>query len=369
MKRINNYIKIGFLVSVIAIHGCESVEVPDPSPASQTTGLSARFLLVNASPDAPALDLYINGAKIGNSATFPVGTGYTTAPIFGNNTTGNTSIRVKGASAPIGGTLGTNDVVFRASSTNFNNFTALDQANINGANYSIFVVDTIARPVPLRTLNASGVADLTYFNTKTGTQISSVDFAALSASDKLLAVSLGVIPAGTTDPGGARFWISQDIFRPNASLSPASLTSTQAEIRVFNTVPNSVSYSNNLPGNTPNPVPLYVRLRPSTGTTLTLTPAAGAFYFMSVAGGFTPSAGSRVVTAGFTAQTIAAGTPVVPISYTLEVSTSATFATVVSSATLTNVTFTPGKAYSIYVAGLLGKTDSRKLTANIIQHN
>jgi len=334
------------------VNACQKPELPEPTSSTEANTSSAKFLFVNTTPDAPSLDLYINGAKVGNSTTFPGSNPYSVVPILGNGTSGNTSIRAKATSGTIGGVLNTNDIIFRSTTTGIGNFTAIDQNNVNGANYSVFAVDSITRPLPLRTLNANSIGDVTYFVKSTGAQISVVDYNALT--DKTTVVPIGVVAAGTSDPGGPRFWISQDIFR--ASFASPS----QAEIRVLNAVPNS------------NPTLLYVRLRPSSGTTVVLN-AAGSSYFMSVTVPPPPAAPpaaivSRFVTSAYNLATIAtAVAPITPIIYTLEVSTSATFATVIPSATLTNVTFTPGKAYSIYLSGFFGK--GRTISTGIIQHN
>jgi hypothetical protein len=363
MKKIQKYTNLAIMLGLLAIvNACQDVEAPTPSPTSQANGSSAKFLFLNASPDAPSLDLYINGSKV----IFPTNDPYAVIPLLGNGTfgnTGNTSIRAKASSGTIGGVLADKDIVFRSTTTGLGNFNAIDQANVNGANYSVFVVDTIGRPLPKRTLNASNIGDITYFTKNTGTQISAVEFSALS--DKTTVVPIGVVPVATTDPGGPRFWISQDIFRAPATFASGAAAS-QAEIRVLNTIPNS------------NPTLLYVRLNPSTGSpivvlnTSTTNPTGGLSYFMSVA----PSAAtpfpsaivSRSVTAPFNLVTIATtAAPITPIDYTVEVSTSSTFATTITSATLTGKSFTPGKAYTIYIAGLFAK--GRTISTGIIQHN
>lgn len=362
MKKFQKYTNLAIILSsLVILNACQDVEAPTPSPTSQTNGSSAKFLFLNASPDAPSLDLFINGSKVGASAAFLTTNPYVAVPILGNNTSGNTSIRAKASSGIIGGALDKSDVVFRSSTTGIGNFAAIDQANINGANYSIFVVDTIGRPLPKRTLNASNIGDVTYFTRNTGAQISAVEFNGLS--DKTTAVPIGVVPVATTDPGGLRFWISQDIFRAPATFATGTAAS-QAEIRVFNIVPNS------------NPTLLYVRLKPSTGSpivlnTSTTNPTGGLVYFMSItppspAAPFPSAIVSRSVTAPFNLVTIATTVaPITPIVYTVEVSTSSTFATVISS--VSSVTFIPGKAYSIYAAGLFAK--GRTISTNIIQHN
>jgi hypothetical protein len=352
MKKNIKYLSLILMIGLMAIiNACEDTELPTPAATTQTNASSAKFLFVNASPDAPALDLFINGAKV----VFAAPNTYATVSIFGNNTTGNTSLFARATTATIGGVLGARDIVFRATNTGLGNFTAIDQANINGANYSVFAVDTITRPRPLRTLNSSNVGDVTYFVRNTGSQISVVDFGALT--DKTTAVPIGLVPVGTTDPGGPRFWISQDIFRAQSFFASGAAAS-QAEIRVLNAVPNS------------NPTLLYVRLVPSPGAPTVLN-TNGNSYFMSVAtSAATPQPAtivSRSVTVNFNLVTIATTVaPITPITYTVEVSTSST-GPAIASATLTNRTFTPGKAYTIYLSGLFAK--GRTISTNIIQHN
>lgn len=356
MKKNQKYTTLVIMIGLLAVaNACQNVELTTPTPSTDANNSSAKFLFVNATPDAPSLDLYINGAKVGNSTVFPSSNPYSVVPILGNGTSGNTSIRAKASSGTIGGVLDASDIIFRSSVNGIGNFTAVDQNNINGANYSIFAVDTIARPRPLRTLNSTNLGDVTYVVKTTGAQISVIDYAALA--DKTTVVPIGVVAAGTTDPGGPRFWISQDVFR-SPSFFATGTPASQAEIRVLNAVPNS------------NPGSLFVRLRPAAGTTINF---AGSAYFMSVTVPAPPAAPpaaivSRSVTSPFNLSTIATTVaPITPIVYTLEVSTSATFTTVISSATLTNVSFTPGKAYSIYLSGLLG--NGRTVSAGIIQHN
>jgi hypothetical protein len=353
MKKFQKYTTLSIMIGLLAVvNACQDVEAPTPSPTSQANGSSAKFLFLNASPDAPSLDLFINGSSVGTSAAFLTTNPYTVVPILGNGTSGNTSIRAKASTGTIGGVLDKSDIVFRATATGIGNFGAIDQANINGANYSVFVVDTIGRPLPKRTLNANNVGDVTYFTRNTGAQISALEFSGLS--DKTTVVPIGVVPVATTDPGGPRFWISQDIFRA-PSVFASGATASQAEIRVLNAVPNS------------NPTLLYVRLKPATGGPTVLNPN-GSSYFMSVAAPTPAAIVSRVVTAGFNLATIATTVaPVTPITYSVEVSTSSIFTTTIASATLANKTFTPGKAYTIYLAGLFAK--GRTISIGIIQHN
>jgi hypothetical protein len=349
MKYIQKNISLILISMVGSFIGCQDPEIPDAVPATTTSTLSANFRLVNASPDAPAVDLYINNNKIGTSAAFATGhASYTNVPVTNNGVTGNTAIRVKAATGTIGGTLGSNDIIFRATNIGVGNFQAIDQANVNGANYSVFIVDTVKREVPIRTLNEIKFPDVTYYNTLNGKQISTADYNLLV--NKSVAVPIGLVPGGTTDAGGPRFWISQDIFR-----APAQFTSSNAEIRFLNIVPNATA--------------VWARLVRTAGSgSASISLATSASYFMSVASGFTPSVGSRSVTSAFTLQTIAdALTPFTPNTYTLEIATNAGFTPVVAS--VPGVSFTVGKAYTIYAAGLWGKSDSKKITACVIQHN
>ncbi len=354
MKHINKIILAAGLT--IGFWGCSGPEIPSANVSTTASTFVANFRFVNATPDAPALSFFINniktGSDTGSDVNYSQGS-YT--PIFltsaglAGTLTANTNIRVKAVSGGIGGTLESNDLIYRAGNTNSNNFVA-----INGNNYTVFAIDSIKREKPLRKLNSGNFGDVTWYNPKTnpGTQISIVEKVALTLSDPAAAanlVSLGVVPLGSSDVGGVRLYVTQDVIP--VLTSPA----TQAGIRFVNAVPNA----NATPG---NPT-LFVRLRPAAGATISLS--AGTTHVMNVAS-FNPSVGTR--TAGsvtFPAQTIAAAG--VSIAYTLEASTNAGYTPILYS--VPNVTFTSGKVYTVFMRGMVGKTGSIGLSHGIITHN
>ena len=355
MKNINKVIAIVALMG--GFFGCSDPELPEPNLGNSATNFSANFIFVNASPDAPALSFFINNTKVGTDAGSDANyaqAAYTPISItssgLAGTVTANTNIRAKAASGAIGGVLASRDLTYRAGNNNTNNFVA-----INGNSYSVFAIDSINRPAPLRTLNSGNFGDITYYNPVNGKQLSVVERALLSDPEKANLVTIGTVPLGNSDPGGPRFYLVQDVFP--AITTPA----TQAGIRFVNAVTNA--------NNTPSGPSLFARLKPAAGATISIS--SGTTHVVNSAS-LNPSVGSRTVTttpptvptANFTVQPIAVAG--VPISYTLEVSTVSTYATIAYSAP---VRFTPGKMYTVFVRGLVGKTGSKKISHGIIAHN
>lgn len=356
----NKISKFHYLLSsviVLAFASCSDPELPEANLANTTTPFSAKFLFANASPDAPELSFFVNNTKVGSDAGSDANyaqSAYTTLPItssgLAGTATANTNIRAKGASGNIGGLLGTNDLIYRAGNNNTNNFVA-----INGNSYTVFVVDSINRPKPLRTLNSGNFGDITYYNPVNGKQLSVVERATLSDPEKNNLVTIGTVPLGSSDPGGIRFYLVQDVF------PTITIPTTQAGLRFVNAVPNA--------NNTPSAPSLYVRLRPLVGAPIVL--ASGTTHVTNAAS-LSPSVGSRTVTtipptppaANFTVSTVAVAG--VAINYILEMSTVSTYASIVYSAP---VSFLPGKNYTIFLRGMVGKTGSKSLSHGIITHN
>ena len=197
MKYINRIIAtIALMASFL---GCSDPELPEPVLTNTTTAFSANFVFVNASPDTPGLSFFINNSKVGTDADSDVNyaqSGYTSVSITSSGLAGtitaNTNIRAKAASGAIGGVLGSNDLIYRAGNANTNNFVA-----INGNNYSVFAIDSINRPAPLRTLNSGNFGDLTYYNPVNGKQLSVVERATLTDPEKANLVTIGTVPLGS----------------------------------------------------------------------------------------------------------------------------------------------------------------------------
>ena len=356
MKHINKIIATVALMG--GFFGCSDPELPEPNLGNAATTFSANFIFVNASPDAPTLSFFINNTKVGTDAGSDANyaqAAYTPISItssgLAGTVTANTNIRAKAAAGAIGGVLASSDLTYRAGNNNTNNFVA-----INGNSYSVFAIDSINRPAPLRTLNSGNFGDITYYNPVNGKQLSVVERAALSDPEKANLVTIGTVPLGSSDPGGPRFYVVQDAFP--VITTPA----TQAGIRFVNAVSNA--------NGTPSGPSLFARLKPTAGSPTSLT-ASGTTHVANSAS-LNPSVGSRTATttppavasANFTVQTIAAAG--VPINYTLEVSTVSTYATLAYSAP---ISFAPGKNYTVFVRGLVGKTGSKKISHGIITHN
>jgi hypothetical protein len=343
MKNMNRIKILSVLTAgLVTFAGCEDPEFAKPAPNTDPITFTANAMFVNASPDAPSLDLHVNGLKIGESVTAGnPQAAYTTFPLTGifyaagSTTAGaNTSLRAVGSTGDIGGLLDGSDLIYRAGNANVNNLVAA-----NGSRYTLFALDSIDRPKPIRTLNASNFADTTFFNPLTGAYISRVEKAALPAAQRAKVVAIGVPPLGSTDPGGLRF-----LFLTETYLAFPGGNVTQSQIRFFNFSPNS--------GN------LYIRLKPAAGANIPAVPPALP-YVLSFPG-FTPSVGSRTTTQAFTLQTTAtAGTP---IDYNIEVATDATFTNIVHTSAV--MQFDDGKIYTVYARGFKGA-----ITAGVVTHN
>jgi hypothetical protein len=135
--RIKQWSALALLSAVTLLNGCKDPEYPTPSP-STSQALNSRILAVNASPDAPAINILVNNVQVGSSL------GYLQAfSGYANAAAGPAQLKGKAASGSIGGTLGTNDILFRAGATNQNNFSFTGNTN-----YTVFITDTLAKPRP-----------------------------------------------------------------------------------------------------------------------------------------------------------------------------------------------------------------------------
>ena len=122
--------------------GCQDTNYPAPTPASSPSTALARFNFINVSPDAPAVNFFIENvqASAGQALnTAPLTASYVNGQAGG----GGIELRAKAASGNIGGVVGSNDVLYRASTTNNNNFGA-----VAGNSYTVFLTDSLNRPRP-----------------------------------------------------------------------------------------------------------------------------------------------------------------------------------------------------------------------------
>lgn len=374
MKTINKSILAATGV-ILGMLSCSEPELPSANTYTPGATYKSNFSFANATVDAPSLDFYVNGIKLGSAA---VGIGSvlpTVVPIASPGVSGgftaNTSIRAKATSGTIGGKVGSNDLIFRSSANGLGNF-----SSVHLANYTVIAIDSLNRPVPVRLSRKTATisfADVTFWNPNTGKMISASrrdslnpancpacvnwDGAAQTpstATEYANLVAYGnpvnppalppgtATPLGITDPGGVRFYVLQD----NPLTFTGATAPTNAGIRLINAVANSngIAAAANANGTFGGP-PIYVRLRPAAGPNITL--ATNSVNPVSQPGGFNPNVGSRSAgVVAFTSQTIA--TAGVPIAYTLEVAFDAAYTNIAYSAP---VSFTPGKNYTVFIRG------------------
>lgn len=377
-------IKIFTIATLAGIFACEEPETPKPAPATEPSEYKANFLFVNATPDAPALDLYINNVKAGLSVAVGEGqAGYNEVDITSSAVIANTNIRTKAATGTIGGTLGTSDLIYRAGNNNANNFSA-----VAGSFYTLFAVDSINRPQPLRTLNTKNTGDVTYFSYRdsftapklqgagdTTIYLNVQNFGVDTESSPTYASAnsvtafnlvkkynggtnpsfmtpIGVVPLGSSDVGGIRYYLWPDVM---ATFTVPQST-TRAAFRVLNASPNSGA--------------LRIRLKyvsgPGAGDIV--VNAAGTQYIMSNAGGFTPSVGSRTQASGASfAVNGTADIAVAGAANTYDVEVLNAGGTVL--ATMSNVTFDPSGHYTFVISGFVGGTGSEALKVTVVEHN
>ena len=210
--------------------GCEDLQTVTPVPNTTSSNLTANFLAINASPDAPSLDIYLNNLMLGTSITTGQGqSGYTTVPVTTNGVGANTNIRAKATSGTIGGLLGSSDVIFRAANNNVNNFVAAA-----GGSYTLIVIDSINRPIPIRTVNDKNFGDTTFYSSqssftgkkKTDGVTDTVIQLSVGSNNPVTTARLlrkynksklpsfflpiGTVPLGSSDVGGVRFLLFTD---------------------------------------------------------------------------------------------------------------------------------------------------------------
>lgn len=371
MKKYNKAVGITLVGLFCGVIACEDAQVPPANLGHQTlVPFTAGFTFANATVDGGSLDVMVNGVKLGTTTPGGLTGSYQIIAIPSPNTVANTAIRANGTNGPVGGEAGTS-ALFRSANTGVGNFTAS-----NGASYTVFVVDSLNRPDPLRKTKYTLAPppsteilvgpDNTYWNPMTKTQISQsrrdslnpancpacVDQTVPTTNEFANLVAMGTVPLGITDPGGIRFLVATDAF-----VAASAMSTNQSAIRFVNLVANSngIAAAANANGTFGGPS-IFARLIPTVGATINLTPTAtqaATSNVVSNPAGFTINVGSRNgLPAGtnnaFLAQTIA--TAGVPITYTLEIGTSATPGTNVLY-TATGLTFTPGRHYTIFARG------------------
>lgn len=123
--------------------GCKDISYPDPTPTSSPSTALAKFNFVNVSPDAPAVNFFIENAQVTAGQAIST-TPLTASYVNGQAGGGGVELRAKAASGGIGGVIGSSDVLYRASATNNNNFAA-----VAGNSYTVFLTDSLNRPKPV----------------------------------------------------------------------------------------------------------------------------------------------------------------------------------------------------------------------------
>lgn len=317
------------VVFALLMAGCSEPEYIEANPTAGGTPatLSSNILFVNASPDAPSLDLYFNNVKSGASLMAGEGQqGYVNQLLPSNGVLANANIRAKASSGSIGGLLGSADLIFRAGNNNNNNFQAVDSAF-----YTFIALDSISRLRPLRTNNALGIGDTTYFNPLTGQYMAGKDRAPLPAAQKTRTVAIGTVPLGATDPGGIRFLVITDqLPLPSTTRFPKPATGKTA-VRVVMASPNTG-------------LPFSGSIRFYVGTTeVTQGVTSNQFLFP----GFNPAVGSRSISNNAYNVTINSG-----VALNLIVEQGGTgVGTGTQLARIDNVTFDDKGIYTLVLSG------------------
>ncbi len=271
MKLINKLIAFAAFGTGMCLSACEDVELSDPNITTTASTSYANFIMVNASPDAPSLDLFVNNIKSGASISAgQAQTAYEKLTITSNGVLANTSIKAKATTGAIGGVLGSNSLIFRAGNNNTNNFQAFDSVY-----YTFIVLDSVSRPKPIRLLNAKNFGDTTYFDPLQtrgdSSYISVTQRKKLPAYNKSRTVAIGTVPLGSSDPGGVRFFVVTDqVPLPSAIRFPKPATGKCA-VRIIHAVPNSGAITATVEGQTVGGALTYPLLFPSS-----LSPSVGS---------------------------------------------------------------------------------------------
>lgn len=107
---------LALLLGLTLLAGCSD----DNSPTTPAAPLQGKVIAVHSSPDAPGVDLYVDGVKVGSNLTYPGNTGY--LPV--NAGTRAVAVKVAGTSTTV---LGADLPI---------------AANVN---YSVFAVDSVSK--------------------------------------------------------------------------------------------------------------------------------------------------------------------------------------------------------------------------------
>jgi len=189
----NKYIfSVAILASLMTtLVGCQDTEYPTPSPATSPSTLVARVMFVNATPSSPLLNFFVSNIPAGTNVAFGTNSTYNTTPV------GPIQLRAKAASGTIGGVLGSADILFRAGTTNQNNFTAA--ANTN---YTFFVTDSLnrTRPTTIGNTDPGGPRFLNVIDNLAAPATGNAHIRFFHLSPNAPAVWVNVLREGTTTP-------------------------------------------------------------------------------------------------------------------------------------------------------------------------
>lgn len=143
---------LSIVVAGVCVVNCADPDLPAPVPATTAATSSANIMYINASPDAPALNFFVNNVASASNIGFLDASGYEKTPV------GQASIKGVASDGKIGGTLDAAPILYRGSATTQNNFTFN-----NNASYTFIVTDSIARPKPA-TLNGTNPGGPQFLN-------------------------------------------------------------------------------------------------------------------------------------------------------------------------------------------------------------
>lgn len=183
-----------FVVSFSMV-GCS-----DDNTTTPTTTQTANLMVVHASPDAPQVDIYVDGTKVRDTLSFPGNTSYLQI----NSGTRNIKVNVAGTNTTV---IGPVDLSFDANS-----------------NSSIFAVDSVANISPLvvkddLTAPASGKSHIRFIH--------------LSPNAPAVDVSLAGQPVGQGLFVNRSF--NKTITDPQSSFTPVDAGTYNLEVRLANT--------------------------------------------------------------------------------------------------------------------------------------